>query len=57
MLFVDLQILSMRDQGSDNYTHYVQNDNMGYLNDMHINIFQTMGAIMLPPTAGRMIFM
>uniref|UniRef100_M1DC91 Uncharacterized protein n=1 Tax=Solanum tuberosum TaxID=4113 RepID=M1DC91_SOLTU len=35
----------MNDHGSDNDSHYGQNDNMVDLNDMHMNIIQTAGAI------------
>jgi len=30
----------MSDHGSDNNSHYGQNDNMVNLNDMHVNIFK-----------------
>uniref|UniRef100_M1DYK4 Uncharacterized protein n=1 Tax=Solanum tuberosum TaxID=4113 RepID=M1DYK4_SOLTU len=46
----------MSDHGSDNDSHYGQNDNMGDLNDMSINVIYTTGAIQIPHTTGRFVF-
>jgi len=46
----------MSDHFSDNDSHYGKNDIMSDLNDMHINIIETTGAIQLPHTTRRTVF-
>ena len=46
----------MSDYGSENDSHYGQNDNISDLNDTRMNIVQTMGAIRIPSTTERDVF-
>uniref|UniRef100_M1DAA8 Uncharacterized protein n=1 Tax=Solanum tuberosum TaxID=4113 RepID=M1DAA8_SOLTU len=48
--------ITMIYHGSDNDSHHGQNDNMGDLKDMHVNIVQTTGAIWITLTIGREVF-
>ena len=45
----------MSDNDNENDSHYSQND-IGDLKAMHVNIFQTMGVIRIPPITGRTVF-
>jgi len=46
----------MSDHGIDNDSNYGQNENMGGLNDMHMNVIQTTRDFLLPPIVGRANF-
>jgi len=46
----------MSDNGSDDSSHYMHEDQMGDVNDMHMNVIATNGAIRLSPTTGRAMF-
>uniref|UniRef100_M1DBE2 Uncharacterized protein n=1 Tax=Solanum tuberosum TaxID=4113 RepID=M1DBE2_SOLTU len=41
---------------SDDASHYGQNDYMGDMNAMHVNVVESTGRIQLPPTTGRVVF-
>lgn len=47
---------TLRKNGSDDASHYGKNDQMGDMNDMHMNVIESNGAIEFPPTTWRATF-